>query len=64
MTVSTGKEVSIEYILKLEDRSVVDTNVGADPLGIADETHAATRMAHDRGQPTTDADSRASGPCP
>ncbi|MBI1941279.1 MAG: peptidylprolyl isomerase [Acidobacteria bacterium] len=32
MTVSTGKEVSIEYTLKLADQSVVDTNVGAEPL--------------------------------
>lgn len=32
MTVSSGKEVSIEYTLRLEDRSVVDTNVGGEPL--------------------------------
>ncbi|MCR4288853.1 MAG: peptidylprolyl isomerase [Candidatus Scalindua sp.] len=30
--VSSGKKVSIEYSLKLEDQSVVDTNVGAGPL--------------------------------
>ncbi len=32
MTVSSGKEVSIEYTLRLEDQSVVDTNVGGEPL--------------------------------
>jgi FKBP-type peptidyl-prolyl cis-trans isomerase SlyD len=32
MTVSTGKEVSIEYTLRLDDQSVVDTNEGAEPL--------------------------------
>jgi len=32
MTVAPGKEVSIEYTLKLEDQSVLDTNVGAEPL--------------------------------
>lgn len=32
MTVSPGKEVSIEYTLRLEDKSVVDTNVGGEPL--------------------------------
>ena len=32
MTVSSGKEVSIEYSLRLEDKSVVDTNVGGEPL--------------------------------
>ena len=32
MGVSSGKQVSIEYTLRLEDQSVVDTNVGADPL--------------------------------
>jgi FKBP-type peptidyl-prolyl cis-trans isomerase SlyD len=32
MTVSQGKEVSIEYTLKLEDKTVVDTNVGSEPL--------------------------------
>ena len=31
-TVSAGKDVSIEYTLRLEDKQVVDTNVGADPL--------------------------------
>ena len=32
MTVSGGKEISIEYTLKLEDQSVVDSNVGGAPL--------------------------------
>ncbi len=31
-TVSSGKEVSLEYTLKLADNKVVDTNVGQDPL--------------------------------
>ena len=30
--VSNGAEVSIEYTLKLDDKSVFDTNVGAEPL--------------------------------
>ncbi len=32
MTVSSGTTVSIEYTLRLEDKAVVDTNVGGDPL--------------------------------
>ncbi|MFQ5328614.1 MAG: peptidylprolyl isomerase [Thermodesulfobacteriota bacterium] len=32
MTVAAGKEISIEYTLKLEDESVIDSNVGGDPL--------------------------------
>jgi FKBP-type peptidyl-prolyl cis-trans isomerase SlyD len=32
MTVSQGKEISIEYTLRLSDQSVVDTNVGSEPL--------------------------------
>lgn len=31
-TVASGKEVSLEYTLKLADDEVVDTNVGQDPL--------------------------------
>ena len=31
-TVSKGKVISLEYILKLEGNQVVDTNVGKDPL--------------------------------
>jgi len=32
MTISSGKEASIEYTLRLEDQSVIDTNVGGEPL--------------------------------
>jgi len=32
MTIAKDKNVSIEYTLKLDDDSVVDTNVNADPL--------------------------------
>ena len=32
MGVSSGKLVSIEYTLRLDDQSVVETTVGADPL--------------------------------
>ena len=32
MTVSQGKEVSLEYTLRLENKEVVDSNVGKDPL--------------------------------
>ena len=32
MTISKDKQVSIEYTLKLDDDSVVDTNVKGDPL--------------------------------
>jgi FKBP-type peptidyl-prolyl cis-trans isomerase 2 len=32
MSVSEGRTVSIEYTLELEDKSVIDSNVGADPL--------------------------------
>ncbi len=37
--VSTGKQVSIEYTLKLEDESVVDSNVGAEPLTFVQGSH-------------------------
>ena len=37
--VSTGKQVSIEYTLKLEDGSVVDSNVGAEPLTFVQGSH-------------------------
>ena len=30
MTVSNGKQVSLEYTLKLDDQSVVDSNVGGE----------------------------------
>ncbi len=39
MDVSTGKQVSIEYTLTLEDKTVVDTNVGADPLTFIQGSH-------------------------
>ncbi len=32
MTVVTGAQVSLEYTLRLDDRSVVDSNVGQEPL--------------------------------
>ncbi len=32
MTITAGKQVSIEYTLTLDDGEVADTNVGADPL--------------------------------
>lgn len=32
MTIADGMNVSLEYTLKLEDETVVDTNIGADPL--------------------------------
>ncbi len=32
MTIANGTNVSLEYTLKLEDQTVVDTNVGAAPL--------------------------------
>ena len=37
--VSTGKQVSIEYTLKLEDETVVDSNVGAEPLTFVQGSH-------------------------
>jgi FKBP-type peptidyl-prolyl cis-trans isomerase SlyD len=37
--VSAGKQVSIEYTLKLEDESVVDSNVGAEPLTFVQGSH-------------------------
>jgi FKBP-type peptidyl-prolyl cis-trans isomerase SlyD len=39
MSVSDGKTVSIEYTLKLEDQSVVESNVGAEPLTYTQGTH-------------------------
>ncbi len=39
MTVSSGKKVSIEYTLALEDKSVVDTNVGSEPLSFVQGSH-------------------------
>ncbi|HUK56753.1 MAG TPA: peptidylprolyl isomerase [Nitrospiria bacterium] len=38
-TVSAGKVVSIEYTLKLEDQSTVDSNVGGEPLRFIQGEH-------------------------
>ena len=32
LTISHGKEVSLEYTLRLADKKIVDTNVSAEPL--------------------------------
>lgn len=39
MTVSNGKQVTLEYTLKLDDQSVVDTNVGEKPLKVTQGKH-------------------------
>ncbi len=39
MTVSEGKTISMEYTLTLEDKKVVDTNVGKDPLKFTQGKH-------------------------
>ncbi len=39
MSVSKGSQVSIEYTLKLEDRTVVDSNVGGAPLTYVHGSH-------------------------
>jgi FKBP-type peptidyl-prolyl cis-trans isomerase SlyD len=39
MSISAGKEVSIEYTLKLEDQTMVDTNVGDQPLTYTHGSH-------------------------
>jgi len=39
MTVSNGKQVSLEYTMKLDDQSVVDTNVGGKPLKVTQGSH-------------------------
>ncbi|MDF0674762.1 MAG: peptidylprolyl isomerase [Nitrospira sp.] len=39
ITVSNGKQVSLEYTLKLDDQSVVDTNVGGQPLKVTQGSH-------------------------
>jgi FKBP-type peptidyl-prolyl cis-trans isomerase SlyD len=38
-TVSTGRQVSIEYTLTLEDKSIIDSNVGAEPLTFIQGSH-------------------------
>ncbi|MDH4371239.1 MAG: peptidylprolyl isomerase [Nitrospira sp.] len=39
MTVSNGKQVALEYTLKLDDQSVVDSNVGQEPLKVTQGRH-------------------------
>jgi FKBP-type peptidyl-prolyl cis-trans isomerase SlyD len=39
MTVSAGKEITIEYTLKLEDQTTVDSNVGAEPFKFIQGEH-------------------------
>lgn len=39
MTVSNGKEVTLEYTLKLDDQSLVDSNVGGEPLKLTQGSH-------------------------
>ncbi|MGE0645456.1 MAG: peptidylprolyl isomerase [Nitrospira sp.] len=39
MTISNGKQVTLEYTLKLDDQSVVDTNVGGEPLKVTQGSH-------------------------
>ncbi len=39
MTISSGKKVSIEYTLTLEDKEVADTNVGKEPLTFEQGSH-------------------------
>jgi FKBP-type peptidyl-prolyl cis-trans isomerase SlyD len=39
MTVSNGKQVALEYTMKLDDQSVVDSNVGGEPLKVTQGSH-------------------------
>src|SRR6185437_116403 len=39
MTVSNGKQVTLEYTMKLDDQSVLDTNVGGEPLKVTQGSH-------------------------
>jgi FKBP-type peptidyl-prolyl cis-trans isomerase SlyD len=39
ITVSAGEEISIEYTLKLEDKTTVDSNVGGEPLKFIQGEH-------------------------
>jgi len=39
MSISQGKTISIEYTLKLEDKTVVDSNVGGGPLTYIHGSH-------------------------
>ena len=45
--VSSGKEVYIEYTLKLEDKSVVDSNTGSEPLTFVQGSHALLPFLED-----------------
>jgi len=38
-TVSDGKTISMEYTLTLEDKKVLDTNVGAEPMNFTQGSH-------------------------
>lgn len=39
MIVSNGKQVTLEYTLKLDDQSIVDTNVGGEPIKVTQGNH-------------------------
>jgi FKBP-type peptidyl-prolyl cis-trans isomerase 2 len=39
ITISDGKTISMEYTLTLEDKKVLDTNVGGDPLNFTQGSH-------------------------
>ena len=39
ITISDGKTISLEYTLTLEDKKVLDTNVGGDPLNFKQGSH-------------------------
>ena len=39
ITVSDGKSISLEYTLTLEDKKVLDTNVGGEPMNFTQGSH-------------------------
>jgi len=39
MSISDGKTISLEYTLTLEDKKVLDTNVGGEPLNFTQGSH-------------------------
>ena len=39
MSISDGKTISMEYTLTLEDKKVLDTNVGGEPLNFTQGSH-------------------------
>lgn len=47
LVVSSGKEVSFEYTLKLEDESVVDSNTGSEPLTFVQGSHSLLPILED-----------------